>query len=238
MDESFNSEATDLARPTCPRCNGRAVKNGKQNNRQRLRCKSCGKRFQLHYTYKAYESSTNNLIRMLLKEGCGIRSISRILGIATTTVLSRMLALSRQINAHCSAKFQTLQNIGAKYEVDELFVRISNGHYQNWLAYCIEQKTGRVIDFVVSHARSKEQIEPMINKLLLLKPAMIYTDKLNIYPSIIPGPIHRVFKYCTNRIERKNLTLRTHVKRLSRKTICFTKNQKYLEAHLRIYFWS
>uniref|UniRef100_UPI0038B502E2 IS1 family transposase n=1 Tax=Tenacibaculum singaporense TaxID=2358479 RepID=UPI0038B502E2 len=50
--------------------------------------------------------------------------------------------------------------------------------------------------------------------------------------------MHKRFQYCTNRIERMNLNLRTHIKRLSRKTICFTKNQKYLEAHLKIYFWT
>ena len=175
---------------------------------------------------------TNDIIRTLLKEGCGIRSISRILGIAPGTVLSRMLAISKQIKTpvyHC---------LGAKYEVDELFVRISNGHYHNWLAYCIERKMGIVIDFVVSSTRSRKHIEPLIDKLLLLRPSMIYTDKLNIYPGLIPRPIRKVFKYCTNKIERKNLTLRTHIKRLSRKTICFTKSQKYLEAHRRIYFWS
>jgi len=48
--------------------------------------------------------------------------------------------------------------------------------------------------------------------------------------------IHRRFEYCTNRIE-KDLTLRTHIKRLSGKTICFSRKQKHLEAHLRIYCW-
>uniref|UniRef100_UPI00166D2F5C IS1 family transposase n=1 Tax=Aquaticitalea lipolytica TaxID=1247562 RepID=UPI00166D2F5C len=72
----------------------------------------------------------------------------------------------------------------------------------------------------------------------MLQPDKIYTDRLNVYPSLIPKSIHRRFQYCTNKIERMNLTLRTHIKRLSRKTICFSKSEKYLEAHLKIYFWS
>uniref|UniRef100_UPI0038B678FE IS1 family transposase n=1 Tax=Tenacibaculum sediminilitoris TaxID=1820334 RepID=UPI0038B678FE len=64
----------------------------------------------------------------------------------------------------------------------------------------------------------------------------MYTDKLTTYPSLIPKEIHKRFQYCTNKIERINLNLRTHIKRLSRKTIYFTRNQKYLEAHLKIYF--
>ncbi|WP_366139566.1 IS1 family transposase [uncultured Tenacibaculum sp.] len=77
----------------------------------------------------------------------------------------------------------------------------------------------------------------LIHKVLLLSPKRIYTNRLNIYPSLIPKEIHKRFQYCTNRIELMNLNLRTHIKRLSRKTICFSKNKMYLEAHLKIYFW-
>lgn len=106
----------------------------------------------------------------------------------------------------------------------------------NWITYVIERDSKTVIDFIVG-AKTKENIKALVDKLLLLSPNKIYTDKLNIYPSLIPEKIHKRFQYCTNKIERNNLTLRTHVKRLNRKTICFSKEKKYLEAHLKIYFW-
>ncbi len=53
---------------------------------------------------------------------------------------------------------------------------------------------------------------------------------------MIPKEIHRRFQYATNKIERMNLTLRTHIKRLGRKMICFSKKTLYLEAPLKIYF--
>ncbi|WP_430408595.1 IS1/IS1595 family N-terminal zinc-binding domain-containing protein [Kordia sp.] len=37
----------------CPSCHEESVKNGFQNNKQRYKCKSCNKRFQLNYNYKA-----------------------------------------------------------------------------------------------------------------------------------------------------------------------------------------
>lgn len=101
----------------------------------------------------------------------------------------------------------------------------------------LKRVTKSLIGFVIG-GRTKENISQLINKILLLNPKNIYTDRLNIYPSLIPKEIHRRFQYCTNKIERMNLTLRTHIKRLSRKTICFSRKQEYLEAHLRIYFWS
>ncbi|EHD3430994.1 hypothetical protein JRB05_004652 [Escherichia coli O124] len=36
---------------------------------------------------------------------------------------------------------------------------------------------------------------------------------------------HVISKKCTQRIERHNLNLRTHLKRLTRKTICFSKSE-------------
>lgn len=47
---------------------------------------------------------------------------------------------------------------------------------------------------------------------------------------------HLVGKIFTQRIERHNLTLRTHIKRLSRRTICFSKSiaihEKVIGAYL------
>ncbi len=126
--------------------------------------------------------------------------------------------------------------LGCKFEVDEMWSFIGNRKNVTWITYAIERETKTVIDFFVGR-KTTENIKPLVNKLLLLKPKRIYTDKLNIYPALIPKTIHRRFQYCTNKIERMNLNLRTHIKRLSRKTICFSRKEKYLEAHLRIYFW-
>ena len=212
----------------CTKCTSfDVIRKGKQNNQQRYYCKNCKKYFQSDYTYQAYKPNTNRLLVSLLKESCSIRGISRVLSISKNTVLSRMLKISKQIKIPYFSKF------GCKFEVDEMFVRIRNKDAKNYLTYAIEQKTKRVITFIVG-SRNTENLRSVIDNVLLLHPTRIYTDKLNIYPSLIPNEIHKRFQYSTNRIERMNLNLRTHIKRLSRKTICFTRSQKYLEAHLKI----
>jgi insertion element IS1 protein InsB len=60
---------------------------------------------------------------------------------------------------------------------------------------------------------------------------------LNIYQALVPGEIHTSNAYNINYIERNNLNLRTHLKRLSRRTICFTRSLLMLTACLKIYFW-
>lgn len=122
------------------------------------------------------------------------------------------------------------------YEVDELYACVGGSGKGCYIIYAINRFTRRVIDFVVG-ARTKQNIGKVIKKLLSLSPTRIYTDKLPLFSYIIPKHIHRFFQYRTNRIERNNLTLRTHLKRLSRKTICYSKSEAMLEACFRLYVW-
>lgn len=51
-----------------------------------------------------------------------------------------------------------------------------------------------------------------------------YTDAAGVYARHLPTFTHTVGKINTQQIERKHLTLRTRIKRLARKTICFSKS--------------
>ena len=51
-----------------------------------------------------------------------------------------------------------------------------------------------------------------------------YTDKAGVYQRPLPPEQHTVGKLTMQRIERKHLTLRTRLKRLARKTLCFSRS--------------
>jgi len=51
-----------------------------------------------------------------------------------------------------------------------------------------------------------------------------YTDGAEVYNRHVAPEHHTVGKQETQKIERKHLTLRTRIKRLVRKTICFSKS--------------
>jgi len=53
-----------------------------------------------------------------------------------------------------------------------------------------------------------------------------YTDDWGAYERNLPSENHEVGKRNTQKIERKNLNLRTWIKRLTRRTICFSKLEK------------
>jgi insertion element IS1 protein InsB len=51
-----------------------------------------------------------------------------------------------------------------------------------------------------------------------------YTDAAGVYARHLPALAHTVGKLHTQQIERKHLTLRTRLKRLARKPMCFSKS--------------
>jgi len=77
----------------------------------------------------------------------------------------------------------------------------------------------------------------VIQSLEFSKAKMIYTDKLKNYRYLIQKKLHNTRVHCTNHLERHNLSVRTHLRRLNRKTICFSRSLVVLVAVLRIYFW-
>ncbi|MDH4471108.1 MAG: hypothetical protein QE487_00790 [Fluviicola sp.] len=62
----------------------------------------------------------NTKLVQLIKEGCGIRSISRILVISPTTVIHRVLLIARRLYRTTPIAMKRT------YEVDELFTYIGN----------------------------------------------------------------------------------------------------------------
>lgn len=165
----------------------------------------------------------------LNNEGVGISGIARITGVSKAHVVNKLRSLSKQ----CFFPLPSESN--QHYEIDELRTFIGNKRNECWVMYAINRATRRVVHVVVGR-RTKENLKRITDALLYLNPRRIYSDGLDIYKSLIDSSIHRVRSYLTNHIERMNLTLRTHLKRLSRRTISFSKSLAMLEAGIKLYF--
>ena len=85
--------------------------------------------------------------------------------------------------------------------------------------------------------RTNKTLRRVVETLILSVTKKICTDRLKNYKFLIDERLHSVKRFGTNHIERKNLTLRTALKRLNRKTICFSKSMVVLVSILKIYFW-
>jgi insertion element IS1 protein InsB len=163
----------------CRKCDSeKVVKNGIQTNGiQRWICKNCKSSQQMNYSYSSYFISNQQLI-LLTKEGCGIRSTSRILGITPNTVIRRILKIAKGLNR--KKPFIS----GGSYQVDELFTFIRNKNKRVCVAYSFDPKNNEVIDIVVG-SRNKTNLRKVVNTLILSNAKKIVTDKLNIYKELI-----------------------------------------------------
>lgn len=215
----------------CNKCKGSAVKNGKQKRgKQRYYCKSCKNSQQRSYTYKAYHKNIDNYIYRYLTESVGITSTSRLLFISKTTVIKRIKKMASQIvKPIFNEKHQY-------YELDEMRIVVGCKSNEAWIIYAINRNTKQIINFIVGR-RTKRNISIITKSVLQLNPKLIFTDRLSTYKNLIPKNLHNTKKKNTTIIERNNLTLRTRLKRLTRKTICFSKNFEMLEATLKLYIW-
>ncbi len=94
-----------------------------------------------------------------------------------------------------------------------------------WLWHGIDRTTGQVLAYVFG--RRKDEVFRALKKLLEPFGIKKYcTDGWGAYERNLPESKHEIGKRKTQKIERKHLNLRTRIKRLQRKTICFSKTEE------------
>ena len=115
--------------------------------------------------------------------------------------------------------------IAEEAEVDEMWSFVRRKKAPRWLWHAIDHRSGKVLAYVFG----RRQDEVFLKLKALLEPFGItryYTDYWGAYTRHIEAEQHQPGKRNTQQIERKHLTLRTRLKRLTRKTICFSKSMQ------------
>ena len=110
-------------------------------------------------------------------------------------------------------------------DADELWSYAGGKKNQRRTWHAVERKTGVMLAWR-NGRRADESCSLLMAKLSAFPATRYYTDDWQSYRKCIPPSEHIVGKAHIWRIERRNLNFRTHVKRLSRKTVCFSKNEK------------
>lgn len=108
-------------------------------------------------------------------------------------------------------------------ELDEMWSFVKSKQQQRWLWHAIDHRSGQVLAYVLA----PHEDAALVQLQQLLAPFGIeqfYTDAWGPYLRLLDQEHHTVGKANTQKIERKHLTLRTRIKRLGRRTICFFKS--------------
>ena len=119
-------------------------------------------------------------------------------------------------------------------EMDEMWSYVKNKKKQRWLFHAIERTSNKILAFAIG-PRTKSTLKKLLDKLSVFKIKDYYTDNWKPYKKLLPSPKHFIGKENNQSIERKHLTLRTRIKRLCRKTICYSKINEMHDAIISLF---
>jgi insertion element IS1 protein InsB len=160
----------------------------------------------------------------------GVRDTARSLHISPTTVVSELKKQEGMLESVNTELLRTLNpekvavdiEQAGEAEMDEMWSFVGKKGNPRWLWHAIDHHTGAVLAYVFG--RRKDEV--FLQLKALLEPfglTRYYTDHWGAYTRHLDPDVHSPGKRNTQKIERKHLTLRTRIKRLVRKTICFSK---------------
>lgn len=220
----------------CPHCHSeQIIKRGKTaRGTQRYLCQNAlctTGSFLLDYCNRGCLSEVKQQIIDMSLNASGVRDTARSLHISPTTVLSQLKKKEAVLESVNTALVRTLNpekiaidiERAGEAEMDEMWSFVGNKGNPRWLWHAIDHHTGAVLAYVFG--RRKDEV--FLKLKVLLEPFGLthyYTDHWGAYTRHLDPEEHTAGKRNTQKIERKHLTLRTRIKRLMRKTICFSKS--------------
>ena len=127
-----------------------------------------------------------------------------------------------QVEVEICLAEELAQRRGLTSELDEMWAYVARKSNPRWLWHAIDHHTGKVLAYVFG--RRKDAVFLRLQELL--EPFGItkyYTDGWGAYERHLDADQHQVGKANTQKIESKHINLRTRIKRLVRRTICFVQ---------------
>jgi len=119
---------------------------------------------------------------------------------------------------------------GLSIEMDEMWSFCHDKSQQVWLWWAVDHETNTPLAYVFG-TREHKYLDELLKLLEPYSINTVYADNNYAYKDRISENRLITGKKDTQQIERDHLTLRTRIKRLARKTICFSKNK---EIHMAV----
>jgi insertion element IS1 protein InsB len=118
--------------------------------------------------------------------------------------------------------------------MDEFRSCVKKKKNQRLTWYVIEKQTGIIISWH-NGKRTNQDLKILLSQVRNIPIKKYFTDHLDFYRTFLPLLKHVPGKDQTLQIERKNLNFRTHLKRLTRRTICYSKNEQIHDNLIGMY---
>ena len=154
----------------------------------------------------------------MLLNGAGVRDTARVLGINRNRVSATLKKSQQVLNVHPAYKHKSLTLI---LKVDESWSFVQAKKHPRWLWWVEDALSGQ------GFGRRTHQTFRQLRSLLesaQIRVSRWITDAWWAYFACLDQGLRLESKALLQSLEGKHLTLRTRIKRLARKTICFSKS--------------
>ena len=119
-------------------------------------------------------------------------------------------------------------------EMDEFWSFVGKKSNQRRTWYAIDKRSGIILAWHNGN-RTDADFRQLLKYLAQIPIDMYFTDDWGAYSRNLPAYRHYTGKDRTWKIERKNLNFRIHLKRLNRKTICYSKSGEMHDKVIGMY---
>ena len=213
----------------CPNClSVKVVRNGiKSTGRQNWKCKHCSRQFQNEYLYLGADKRVKNQVIQMQLRGSGVSDTALVSGVNPATVLRCLITTS--FEAVIKPKHYRYD----KVHIDELWMYVAKKQKKVWLLYAYCYQTDEILVFAIEKRNSKT-ISNLLLKLKGLEIGWYLTDKWKSFAEVLPYCQHLIGKQFTKAIEGISTWFRVRIRRLNRRTTCFSKKLVYLYAIIKL----
>jgi IS1 family transposase len=182
-------------------------------------------------TYRGCLSWVVAMVKIMLVRGIGIRDISAILGISITKVLKVLRSTKYQIKPKLS-HYDCL-------EIDEFWTYVGKKKDKVWLIYAYHRESGEIVAYVWGKRdiKTAQKLRRRI-KRLGISYEQIAMDNWDSFLSVFAEDQHEVGKKHTVGIEGNNCRMRHRIRRVFRRTCCFSKKlRNHRKAFAMAFFY-
>ena len=156
----------------------------------------------------------------MLLRGSGIRDCAAVAGISKETVLRIILRNAVKLDMkphHCHYN---------KVQIDEQWSYVGKKKKKVWMIYAYAPEKDEILGFAMGK-RNWKTVYNLLLKLKALNIDFFLTDNREAFKAVLPGEKHLIGKQFTKAIEGINTWFRTRLRRLVRRTVCFSKKLIY-----------
>ena len=163
--------------------------------------------------------------------GSGIRDIQRVLGLSIGGILLILRMWFKNIEE------PVVKGHFKRVQIDEMWTFVKHRKAgKRWLWYVYDPDSGQILAFHIGK-RNNSACKALLKKMSHLQIDSYRTDDWKPYKKHIPPEKHIITKAKTTHIERRNRDFRTHLKRLCRETVCFSKKDDMHYGVIKTYIF-